>query len=117
MSQTQAAAWPLGRYRLKEKSYMARAPGMFEEVLPAGTEVTISIRPAPHLEPIDAEAHRAVDLAGPMREPNPARLLPMHGPAAQAVELGTQGQISAAAPPPPPPPLAPRKARAAENLV
>ena len=55
--------YPLGRYRLKERAYLPRAPGVMSEVLGEGEEVLFDGPPGAHMEPLDDAARAAVERA------------------------------------------------------
>lgn len=69
----------IGLYRLREKAYMARAPGGPHELLAAGEEVRFAGVPPPHLEAVDATAKAAAEMAPPA-PPDPIRSLPLSTP-------------------------------------
>lgn len=58
-----AIVWPVGRYTLLEKSYIAKNPGGPHEVLDAGAVVVWAGKPGPHMQPMDDGAKKAVALA------------------------------------------------------
>ncbi len=61
--ETNAATWPLGRYRLKRPHYMAPSPDADHPlVLGEGAEVSFAGRPSQAMEPLDAGAKQAVEL-------------------------------------------------------
>lgn len=62
MSKTEQ--WPVGRYRLEQRSYIPSAPGMVHELLEAGTEITFDGKPGPHMTPLDEGAALAYELSG-----------------------------------------------------
>jgi hypothetical protein len=53
--------WPVGKYRLGEKSEMPRRPGGERELLEAETEVWYDGMPGIHMEPLDAQAQANID--------------------------------------------------------
>ncbi len=55
--------WPLGRYRLKRPHYMPPSPEAEHPlVLGEGAEVVFAGRPSQAMEPLDANAKKAVEL-------------------------------------------------------
>jgi hypothetical protein len=56
-------SWPLGRYRLKRPHYMPASPDAEHPlVLREGAEVSFAGRPSQAMEPLDANARKAVEL-------------------------------------------------------
>lgn len=58
-----AQKWPVGRYKLTQKSYMGRIPGAEHELLEPGAEVVWDGLPGPHMEPLDAQGRANVEHA------------------------------------------------------
>lgn len=52
--------WPLGRYKLTQRAYIARSPGAMDEPLEIGTDIFYAGRPGPHMDPLDEAAEQAV---------------------------------------------------------
>lgn len=69
MKQREILKWPVGRFKLTEKAFMGRVPGAQHELLEAGTEVAVDVMPAPHMEPLDAQARANVEHALKVRGP------------------------------------------------
>ncbi len=69
------------RYRLRDKAFMAPAPGGGSRLLDAGTEIVYDGRPSANMEPLNFIAEQL--LAAAKIKPNsmrPELALPLHGP-------------------------------------
>lgn len=55
--------YPVGRYRLTQRSYVPRVPGAMCEVLDEGAEISFDGAPGAHMEPVDDDARAAIALA------------------------------------------------------
>lgn len=57
--------WPTTKYRLNQKTFAPRFPGMDHELLEAGAEIVSSLKPGPHMDAITPEGEEAKKRAGP----------------------------------------------------
>ncbi len=57
--------WPTTKYRLTQRTFAPRFPGMDHELLEAGTEIVSSLKPGPHMEAMTPEGEAAKLRAGP----------------------------------------------------
>jgi hypothetical protein len=59
--------WPRGRYRLLTKAYLPTEPGGSPEMLEEETVITHDGMPGIYMEPLDAPAREAVDMANTIK--------------------------------------------------
>lgn len=68
-SQSPQIDWPLGKYRLLARSYIASRPGGFPSTLNEGTEILYDRKPGSNLEPLDDGARKAVAIRDGAEKP------------------------------------------------
>lgn len=85
------------QYRLKQRAYISPLPGKPQRLMEAGSVVTTTTRPGPHMEPVDETARAAIQRAA--LDPhalNPTLRMPVVGgfSEAHAMQLQAAGLLT-----------------------